>query len=619
MVEQNTFSLPDDYATPLSTAEIKKQNDYPFKNHAQFDTMTDCLIRKYCHHILLQAPYDKKLFHAFLSAFSLHLTSENAPNALRHTEIIFLPAIQIEFDENYLVTWQNEIDYLWTKAKQTNKIFIVAYCIDDAISSKIQTSLLQKLLPLTTSIYCRIILCSTNPLKNYAHLSSQFQNIQLYACEQKDSLSFLRTEAKALEAYHQVSIPDELISEAYQLIERFVTEHKCLEKILLLLDSAAAETAVYTPKHANNKVIVNRDTLIKIFSRWIQLPQAAFNKPFNLNELQLRLNQQLIGQPQAAKTLAENFRSVFAKVQPHTGPFASFLFIGETQTGKTNAAQVITDYFFNHSVLLIPSVSKQENKPLLDVPIIWDASQDITSLKIAIHQLPYAVILFKHFEQYPKHILRDLEMLLQMGMLSDIHGRTYSFRQAIIILTTTEASEELQQLSNRLQQEESQENLFQIVNSIQSTPSYYIENQDFYAVKQLCKKLTKSIEINLPETIASIPFLRFSTSALHQIIEAKLKTLRCQLHFTHEIELSYAPEIISWIATNIKQNRAQPNQLSIECGLKHVYECIEIALLLQKEAINTSRQLNLQLDETGESLRCEWITITPSTVGQHTL
>lgn len=79
----------------------------------------------------------------------------------------------------------------------------------------------------------------------------------------------------------------------------------------------------------------------------------------------------------------------------------------------------------------------------------------------------------------------------------------------------------------------------------------------------------------------------------------------------HGIELGYAPEVIRYLANDIiKKEEIENKSVDIDKALKQLYFAVEQAILSQADNKNRPNQLFLQLNETGQVLRCDWLTMT---------
>jgi len=109
-----------------------------------------------------------------------------------------------------------------------------------------------------------------------------------------------------------------------------------------------------------------------------------------------------------------------------------------------------------------------------------------------------------------------------------------------------------------------------------------------------------------------IPFLPLNQSAIENILRIKLKQLGKVLDTRYGIELGYAPEVIRYLSHDIlTRQKFEPLLLDISNTLKKLYFAVEQAILHQADNKNRPNQLFLQLNETGQVIRCHWLATMP--------
>ncbi|MBV8803340.1 MAG: hypothetical protein JO131_10355, partial [Gammaproteobacteria bacterium] len=133
-------------------------------------------------------------------------------------------------------------------------------------------------------------------------------------------------------------------------------------------------------------------------------------------------------------------------------------------------------------------------------------------------------------------------------------------------------------------------------------------------VEYVLPELTEKFSQDILSCINLIPFLPLNMAALEKIIQNKLYALKKPLHVMFNLELHYAPEIIKFLAQEALWQRS-PHRESLDKILeRHLYACVSHAALKHMDNKNNALQrLLLQLNEQGQALKCEFVTIKETT------
>ncbi|TAK73954.1 MAG: hypothetical protein EPO11_07710, partial [Gammaproteobacteria bacterium] len=309
----------------------------PFKDHPQFPILVDILSRKDVHHACLHVTFSSKWHAYFMKAFSHYLANEAIPSSLRGVELVYVNA------EN-LASEQVRIQQA---TSQTRILFFTQ----------------QHSLP--------------HDLEKY------FQCVAISAPTELDKLAILKQQSADLEHFHHVMIPEDILSQAYSLAERYLSTADTLEKALLLLDSAAARANGYEER------VLTLPALMKVLATWTQIPVShlQLNK-FQLQEFVQAMQQRVFGQDAAITAMAHALQQAEANLQQRSGPFCGLWLVGDEHTGKRTAALALTDQLFKQlNVLHVVELSSPMVSSILEIK-----SQRF-KLKEIIQQMPYAIFL----------------------------------------------------------------------------------------------------------------------------------------------------------------------------------------------------------------------------------
>ena len=135
-------------------------------------------------------------------------------------------------------------------------------------------------------------------------------------------------------------------------------------------------------------------------------------------------------------------------------PIASFLFLGPTGVGKTELSKVIAKTIFdsNSSITRLDMseyMEKHSVSKIIGAPPGYLGFESGGQLTEAVRKNPYSLILLDEIEKAHKDVLDILLQVLDDGIITDGQGRTISFKNSIIVLTSNLGSQSINDLSIR--------------------------------------------------------------------------------------------------------------------------------------------------------------------------
>jgi ATP-dependent Clp protease ATP-binding subunit ClpB len=187
-----------------------------------------------------------------------------------------------------------------------------------------------------------------------------------------------------------------------------------------------------------------------VVSRWTGVPVAKLvaSEKAKLLQLDAELHQRVIGQDHAVTSVAEAVQRSRADLSDPNGPVASFMFLGPTGVGKTELAKALANYLFNSDNALIrldmsEYMEKHSVARLIGAPPGYIGYDEGGMLTDAVRQKPYSIVLFDEIEKAHVDVFNVLLQLLDEGHVTDTQGRTVSFRNCLIIMTSNLGSDEI--------------------------------------------------------------------------------------------------------------------------------------------------------------------------------
>jgi len=350
-------------------------------------------------------------------------------------------------------------------------------------------------------------------------LERRFQPIIVDQPTEEDTVKILQGIRDSYEAFHKVKINDSAIEAAVNLSVRYIMDRSLPDKAIDLIDEACSHAkvgaSVASPKlkelesdladvemmkeeakrtdnldgakvykakadkikeeieryrsewnsqRASQDAEITAEDIARVVSSWTKIPvtkltESERDKLMNLEDT---LHKRVIGQDEAIKVVSKAIRRARAGLKDPKRPIGSFIFLGPTGVGKTELTKALAEALFDDENMVIRldmsefmeshSVSK-----LIGAPPGYIGHDDGGQLTEQVRRKPYSVVLFDEIEKAHPDVFNILLQVLDDGRLTDSQGRTVSFKNTVIILTSNVGVSDLPKNENRLGFAESDE------------------------------------------------------------------------------------------------------------------------------------------------------------------
>lgn len=335
-------------------------------------------------------------------------------------------------------------------------------------------------------------------------LERRFQPVLVEEPSVSDTIEILQGLKSKYEAHHGVTITDEAISSAAILSDRYVADRFLPDKAIDLIDEAASRKKIFsftTPseirelekkikqadldlseakrrenfelcgkykalrddyieqkekaeiewkeKCANTDLSIGEDEIAEVVGNWTGIPvkRITEGESEKLVNLETILQSRVIGQDEACSAVAKAVKRARAGLKDPKRPIGSFIFLGPTGVGKTELAKALACALFGDEDLLI-RVDMSEYMEKDSVSRLIGSAPGLVGfeeggqLTEKVRRKPYSVVLFDEIEKGHTDIFNILLQILEDGILTDSHGRTVSFKNTVIILTSNIGAKE---------------------------------------------------------------------------------------------------------------------------------------------------------------------------------
>ena len=338
-----------------------------------------------------------------------------------------------------------------------------------------------------------------------AALERRFQPVMVSEPTPEQTIEILRGLRDAYEAHHRVKISDAAIVAAVELSERYVMDRFLPDKAIDLLDEASAmvRLAAHTQpsrvkeleerlaaldkekqacvaserygeaarlkseidqvrseldghlrawqqKRGTEEPTVTPEAIAHVVSEWTGIPAKRLQQEEaqRLLGMEESLKGRVVGQEEAIRAVSEAVRRARAGLKDPNRPIGSFIFLGPTGVGKTETARALAEYLFNDENAMIrldmsEFMERHTVSRLVGAPPGYVGYEEAGKLTEAVRRRPYSVVLFDEIEKAHPDVFNILLQILDDGHLTDAKGRTVSFKNTVIIMTSNVGAEQV--------------------------------------------------------------------------------------------------------------------------------------------------------------------------------
>jgi ATP-dependent Clp protease ATP-binding subunit ClpB len=195
---------------------------------------------------------------------------------------------------------------------------------------------------------------------------------------------------------------------------------------------------------------VTADEIAEVVSRWTGIPVARLleGEKEKLLRLDHILHERIVGQDEAVQAVADAVIRARSGLKDPKRPIGSFIFLGPTGVGKTELGRALAESLFDSEDNMVridmsEYMEKHAVARLIGAPPGYIGYEEGGQLTESVRRKPYCVLLFDEIEKAHHDVFNVLLQILDDGRLTDSHGRTVDFKNAIIIMTSNIGSPHL--------------------------------------------------------------------------------------------------------------------------------------------------------------------------------
>jgi ATP-dependent Clp protease ATP-binding subunit ClpA len=268
-------------------------------------------------------------------------------------------------------------------------------------------------------------------------LMRRFQRVTVDEPDETTAIKIIKGLKKYYEKHHKVKITNQAVIDSVKYSIKYMSDKKLPDKAIDLIDRACARFKVKDEEGG----IVDHDEIVFEIAKIANLPleQVSNKESVNVEHLEKNMRAKVYGQEKAIDSLLDKIYIAQAGLKSFNKPVGSFLFVGPTGVGKTEAAKQLAT---NLNVKLVRfdmsefqekhSVAKFIGAPPGYVGFDDNAGQLITCLQ----ETPNCVLLLDEVEKAHPDVLTVLLQVMDNGFITGSNGKKADARQAILIMTS---------------------------------------------------------------------------------------------------------------------------------------------------------------------------------------
>ena len=326
-------------------------------------------------------------------------------------------------------------------------------------------------------------------------LERRFQPVMIDPPSVEDTIKILNGIKSSYEKFHNVTITEEAIVAAATLSDKYIMDRSLPDKAIDLIDEACSKAKVRGIKKpvemqkleeeiakleqekknalmkedfatastcrdklkyaynlqdqikekykTNSNISIYEEDISEIISKWTGIPVTKIteNEKERLMHMEDILHRRVIGQDEAITAVCKAIRRNRIGLKDTNRPIGSFMFLGQTGVGKTELCKALAEAVFDNEKFVIrldmsEYMEKHSVSKLIGSPPGYVGFDEGGQLTEAVRKHPYSVVLFDEIEKAHPDVFNMLLQILDDGRLTDSQGRTVSFKNTIIIMTS---------------------------------------------------------------------------------------------------------------------------------------------------------------------------------------
>jgi ATP-dependent Clp protease ATP-binding subunit ClpB len=280
--------------------------------------------------------------------------------------------------------------------------------------------------------------------------------------------------------------------------------------------------------------VLDERHIAEVVSKWTGIPVSNMTKSDKEKILSLseKLRERVVGQDEAIETITDSILRSKAGLTNPDRPLGSFIFLGPTGVGKTELAKRIAEQLFDSMDNIVrldmsEYMEKHSVSRMIGAPPGYVGYDEGGQLTEAVRRKPYSIILLDEIEKAHQDVFNILLQILEDGRLTDNQGRTVSFKNTIIVMTSNLGSEIIEGTEGKVSENEKEK---------------IMEKVRLHFRPEFLNRLNGTIIFNTLTKDALTEIVHLLVSDMNKLlVEKKIEVKISDKAVDHIVERSYSP------------------------------------------------------------------------------
>ncbi|MCM3586238.1 AAA family ATPase [Mesobacillus maritimus] len=433
---------------------------------------------------------------AIAEGFALKIAEGEVPNKLKNKEVYLLDVASLVANTGIRGQFEERIKQLIQELQQRKNIILFIdeiHLLVGAGSAEGSMDAGNILKPVLARGELQVIGATT--LKEYRQiekdpaLERRFQPVHVHEPSLEKTIEILKGIQSKYEQYHEVTYAEEALKACVQLSHRYIQDRFLPDKAIDLMDEAGSKLNLKSGYAGKDQIEERLSAIVK--EKEAALAQEDYEKAAKLRDEEATLEKELnaehkevrpevtieqiqeliekktgipvgklhsdeqgkmkhlennlaakvIGQNEAVKKVAKAIRRSRAGLKSKNRPIGSFLFVGPTGVGKTELTKTLAEELFGTKDAMIrldmsEYMEKHSVSKIIGSPPGYVGHDEAGQLTEKVRRNPYSILLLDEIEKAHPDVQHMFLQILEDGRLTDSQGRTVSFKDTVIIMTS---------------------------------------------------------------------------------------------------------------------------------------------------------------------------------------
>ena len=441
---------------------------------------------------------------AIAEGIALRIAAGDVPSRLKNKEIYLLDLTSLVAGTQFRGQFESRVKGLISEVKDAGNVILFideVHNITGAGDSEGAMNAANILKPALSRGEIQVIGATTFSeyrkfIEKDQALERRFQPVKVEEPSIEDTVRVLLGVKEYYEEHHHVKVSPAIVEQAVRLSERYITDRFLPDKAIDLLDEASACSSLRHPEITRwldgelelkalaeeekeleqrdepdyerlaavkselarkkpeveamqgdvDSIEVTMEDIAKVIELWTGIPAVKIEESEydKLAGLENRLKEKVIGQDEAVHLVANAVKRTRADISGRRRP-ASFIFVGPTGVGKTELVKQLAYQLFDSVDPLIrldmsEFMEKHAVSRLIGSPPGYVGYDEAGQLTEKVRRKPYSVVLFDEIEKAHPDVMNILLQIMDEGKINDAQGRTVSFENTVICMTSNAGS-----------------------------------------------------------------------------------------------------------------------------------------------------------------------------------